>query len=67
MQTVAMLAEMTKRETEGYFNLTTPEGKFNPVGIVKGWAIKNAADLSAQCRIAKIFLWMRAAISKRAD
>jgi thiamine biosynthesis lipoprotein len=45
MQTVAMLAEMTKRETEGYFDLTTPEGKFNPVGIVKGWAIKNAADL----------------------
>jgi thiamine biosynthesis lipoprotein len=45
MRAVVALAERTKRETNGYFNATTPDGKFNPVGIVKGWAIKNAADI----------------------
>ncbi len=45
MKTVLELAEKTKCETNGYFDVMTPEGKFNPVGIVKGWAIKNAADI----------------------
>lgn len=45
MKTVVALAERTRQETDGYFDLITPDGKFNPVGIVKGWAIKNAADL----------------------
>jgi len=45
MEEVVALAEKTKSETEGYFDLMTPDGKFNPVGIVKGWAIKNAADI----------------------
>jgi thiamine biosynthesis lipoprotein len=44
MKEIAALAEKTKEETEGYFNLMTPDGKFNPVGVVKGWAIKNASD-----------------------
>ena len=44
MKTVVALAERTRQETDGYFDLITPDGKFNPVGIVKGWAIKNAAD-----------------------
>jgi thiamine biosynthesis lipoprotein len=45
MREIVALAEKTKRETGGYFDLMTPDGKFNPVGIVKGWAIKNAADI----------------------
>jgi thiamine biosynthesis lipoprotein len=45
MRSVVALAEKTKQETGGYFDLMTPAGKFNPVGIVKGWAIKNAADI----------------------
>jgi thiamine biosynthesis lipoprotein len=45
MKSIVALAEKTKQETGGYFDLMTPEGKFNPVGIVKGWAIKNAADI----------------------
>ncbi len=45
MKSVVALAEKTKNETDGYFDMMTPEGKFNPVGIVKGWAIKNAADI----------------------
>ena len=45
MRDVVELAERTLRETDGYFSVRTPEGAFNPVGIVKGWAIKKAADL----------------------
>lgn len=45
MKDILMLAEKTKRETNGYFDVMTPEGIFNPSGIVKGWAIWHAADL----------------------
>jgi thiamine biosynthesis lipoprotein len=45
MKEIVRLAEKTKSETEGYFDITTPGGRFNPVGIVKGWAIKNAAQI----------------------
>ena len=45
MKAVVALAEKTKQETGGYFDMMTPEGTWNPVGIVKGWAIKNAADI----------------------
>jgi thiamine biosynthesis lipoprotein len=45
MKEVVALAEKTKQETSGYFDVMTPRGEFNPVGIVKGWAIKNAADI----------------------
>jgi thiamine biosynthesis lipoprotein len=45
MKAVVALAERTKHETDGYFDVRTPKGEFNPVGIVKGWAIKNAADI----------------------
>lgn len=45
MKEIVALAEKTKHETGGYFDVMTPGSKFNPVGIVKGWAIKNAADI----------------------
>ena len=45
MTEIVALAEKTKRETGGYFDARTPEGKFNPVGVVKGWAIKKAAGI----------------------
>ncbi len=45
MRTVVDLAERTAQETGGYFSMKTPGGAFNPVGIVKGWAIKKAADI----------------------
>ena len=45
MRTVVALAEKTKKETDGFFDIRTPDGAFNPVGIVKGWAITRAADL----------------------
>jgi len=45
MNEILALAEKTKQETGGYFNVMTPDGKFNPDGIVKGGAIKKAADI----------------------
>src|SRR5215469_8546116 len=43
MQEVFSLSEKTKRETGGYFDIHRPDGTIDPCGIVKGWAIKNAA------------------------
>ena len=44
MHIVLELAEQTKQETSGYFDVWH-NGKFNPSGIVKGWAIDEAASL----------------------
>jgi thiamine biosynthesis lipoprotein len=46
MKMVLSLCERTKRETNGYFNIEH-SGKLDPSGLVKGWAIKNAADIVA--------------------
>jgi FAD:protein FMN transferase len=43
MREVLRLAEKTKVETDGYFDVYR-DGVFNPVGLVKGWAIRNAAE-----------------------
>lgn len=45
MKEVFALAEKTKKETNGYFNICRPDGKIDPSGIVKGWAIRNTAEL----------------------
>ena len=42
MRTIFALAEQTRRETRGYFDITR-DGIRDPSGIVKGWAIHNAA------------------------
>jgi thiamine biosynthesis lipoprotein len=44
MQTVLRLSEETKKLTNGYFDIVF-EGKRDPSGLVKGWAIHNAADI----------------------
>ena len=43
MQEILALAEETRRDTDGYFDITKPDGSRDPSGIVKGWAIRNAA------------------------
>ena len=43
MRKIAALCEQTKRETGGYFDIRRPDGTIDPCGMVKGWAIKNAA------------------------
>lgn len=45
MQEVLALAARTKRETRGYFDIRRSDGSLDPSGIVKGWAIRNAAYL----------------------
>lgn len=45
MQMVFTLSEETKQQTNGYFDIKTPNGHYDPSGLVKGWAIWNAAKL----------------------
>jgi len=41
---VLKLSEQTKRQTQGYFDIFH-DGKCDPSGLVKGWAINNTANL----------------------
>jgi len=45
MREIFELAEKTKKETQGYFNIRMSNQALDPSGIVKGWAIQNAAKL----------------------
>ncbi len=45
MRTVFDLAEKTKLETDGYFDMRRPDGSLDPSGIVKGLAIRDVAAL----------------------
>ena len=45
MKEVFSLAEETKQLTDGYFDIRTPDGRIDPSGLVKGWAINTAAKL----------------------
>ncbi len=44
MKAVFALSEKTREETYGYFDILH-SGKYDPSGLVKGWAINNAAKL----------------------
>lgn len=44
MRTIFALAEETRQETNGYFDIAR-KGVYDPSGIVKGWAIDNAAKM----------------------
>ncbi|MEO6761151.1 MAG: FAD:protein FMN transferase [Candidatus Saccharimonadales bacterium] len=43
MKTVLKLCAQTKQQTDGYFDISH-NGKLDPSGLVKGWAIQNAAQ-----------------------
>ncbi len=43
MNDVLALARATNAETRGYFDAVRPDGVLDPSGIVKGWAVRNAA------------------------
>lgn len=45
MREVFAAAEETKRITRGFFDMVSPDGHIDPSGIVKGWAIHNAANI----------------------
>jgi thiamine biosynthesis lipoprotein len=45
LKEVMTLARETKAATHGYFDIRRPDGSIDPSGLVKGWAIQNAAEL----------------------
>lgn len=45
LREVLALAERTRQETDGYFDIARPDGFLDPSGIVKGWAIREVARL----------------------
>ncbi len=47
MRSIFALAELTRQETDGYFDIAHA-GRYDPSGIVKGWAIYNAAGILRQ-------------------
>jgi FAD:protein FMN transferase len=44
MKTIFRLAEITKKQTNGYFDIYH-KGMYDPSGIVKGWSIYNASKI----------------------
>lgn len=44
MKAILALSTQTKKDTYGYFDIQR-DGRYDPSGIVKGWAIHNAAQL----------------------
>ena len=44
MKAILALSEQTKKDTHGYFDIQL-DNTYDPSGIVKGWAIQNAADM----------------------
>ncbi len=45
MRIIFALAEETKQKTDGYFDIQKPDGSYDPSGVVKGWAIWQAAKI----------------------
>jgi FAD:protein FMN transferase len=45
MKEIFKLSEKTKKQTNGYFDIQRPDGKYDTSGLVKGWAIFKAADI----------------------
>ncbi|WP_292560386.1 FAD:protein FMN transferase [Mesorhizobium sp.] len=53
---VMRIAEQTRRETAGYFDIHRPDGALDPSGIVKGWAIRNAAEIVRRADVGDFFI-----------
>lgn len=55
MREVLRLAKQTKTKTAGYFNIQR-DGMMDPSGIVKGWAIHNAATMIKKMGINQFYV-----------
>lgn len=55
MKKILKLSEKTKKETNGFFNILH-QGKLDPSGIVKGWAIWEASKLLKKRGIHNFFI-----------
>lgn len=56
LREVLGLADQTRRETDGYFDIERADGSIDPSGIVKGWAIHNAALLLREDRFRDFYV-----------
>lgn len=56
MLEVLAVAEQTRFETDGFFDVRKPDGSLDPSGIVKGWAIRNAALIVLEAGISDFFI-----------
>lgn len=56
MREILALAEKTRIESDGYFDIRKPDGSLDPSGIVKGWAIQNAARILRDAGIRNFFV-----------
>jgi thiamine biosynthesis lipoprotein len=45
MREIVALSEKARLDTKGYFDINRPDGTVDPCGMVKGWAVRNAARL----------------------
>lgn len=55
METIFSEAEQWRNATGGYFNIHH-DGVYDPSGLVKGWAISNAADILRQAGFANYYV-----------
>jgi len=55
IKTVLQLSEQTKKETNGYFDIKK-DGKIDPSGLVKGWAIYNASLILIKAGIKNFYI-----------
>jgi len=56
MRAVFALAHATHADSQGFFNMMTMDGTCDPSGIVKGWAIRNAAEILAREGVENYFI-----------
>lgn len=56
MMDVMRIAEQTRKETAGYFDIHRPDGALDPSGIVKGWAIRNVAEIVRRADVSDFFI-----------
>lgn len=56
METILKLSENLNKKTNGYFDIKRPDGKIDPSGLVKGWAIKNIAEKLIKKRFTNFFI-----------
>lgn len=56
MREVFEIARRTLAESDGYFDIRRPDGSIDPSGVVKSWAIKNAAEVIAKSGCTDFFI-----------
>jgi len=56
MKAIFSLAEQTRQESDGYFEIEC-DGRYDPSGIVKGWAIYQAAELIRQAGFENYYVY----------